>query len=107
MDGCTHSVRSFGTLIGAETSRSDPRMVANGTYIVTIACVRVPISFEAAPIRSRGQAGVLAKRRRERTRFAKTQIEADLRHRHRRIRQQGLGLLDAHAAQIAVRRQTE
>src|SRR5262245_66613204 len=66
---------------------------------------RSPLSCEAAPIRGRGQAGVLAKCRCERTGFAKTQIEPDLRHRYGGMRQLRLGLVVAHAGHVAGRRQ--
>ena len=51
--------------------------------------------------------GVLAERRRKGAGLAKAQIDPDLRHRHRGIGQQRLGLLDAQAAHVAVRRQAE
>src|ERR1700704_508103 len=50
---------------------------------------RVLISFDAAPIRSWREAGVLAKCRCERTGFAKAEIDPDLRHRHRGMAVEG------------------
>ena len=61
------------------------------------------LRLQAAPVFGRREAGVLAKRRRERACLAEAQTEPDLRHRQVGCRQQALGLLDPAADQVAVR----
>src|SRR5262245_53749234 len=64
-------------------------------------------SDEAAPVRRGRQPRMFAKRGRERAGFAEAQIEADLRDRHLRIRQQSFRLFHPKPAHVAVRWQAE